>query len=57
MSYFGDVLDDAHDRMKVEMDEPGKVEDPKTMAFKVKSSAGDASLAQGMDMVPKGDGW
>jgi len=38
MSYFDDILDDVHNRMDVDAGEPGKVDDPKAFALKVKSS-------------------
>ena len=38
MSFFGDILDDADNRMDYDMDEPFKVDDPKTSSLKVKSA-------------------
>ena len=38
MSFFGDILDDADNRMDYDMDEPHKCDDPKTATLKVKSN-------------------
>ena len=39
MSFFGDILDDADNRLDdYDMDEPFKCDDPKTASFKVKSA-------------------
>ena len=38
MSFYGDILDDADNRMDYDMDEPWKCDDPKTASFKVKSA-------------------
>ena len=38
MSFFGDILEDADDRMDYDMDEPHKFDDPKFATFKVKSN-------------------
>lgn len=57
MSYYGDVLDGSHNNLGVETDEPGKLDDPKAMAIKVKSGKGGLSLAQSLDMSKKGSDW
>ena len=38
MSFFGDILDDADNRMDYDMDEPHKCDDPKMATLKVKSA-------------------
>ena len=38
MSFFGDILDDADNRMDYDMDEPFKCDDPKLATLKVKSN-------------------
>ena len=38
MSFFGDILDDADNRMDYDMGEPFKCDDPKAASFKVKSA-------------------
>ena len=38
MSFFGDILDDADNRMDYDMDEPHKCDDPKLATLKVKSA-------------------
>ena len=46
------------DRMDVDCGEPGKVDDPKAVAFKVKSSGNDGlKLSQGIDMVALKGAW
>ena len=57
MSYFGDVLDGSHNNLGVESNEPGKLDDPKALAVKVKSGKNGASLAQSLDMSKKGSDW
>jgi hypothetical protein len=38
MSFFGDILDDADNRLDYDRKEPFKCDDPKTASFKVKSA-------------------
>ena len=57
MSYFDDVLDNSHKNLGIEADEPGKLDDPKAMAVKVKSGKDGLSLAQSLDMSKKKDDW
>jgi hypothetical protein len=38
MSFFGDILEDADERMDFDMDEPFKCDNPKTATIKVKSA-------------------
>lgn len=50
--YFGDILDDADDRMGCSVEEPFKCDGPKILSIKVKQTPDKGlALAQGMDMV------
>ena len=49
--YYGDVLEDADDKLKYDEDKPWKVEDVKLLTFKVKSAINGFNVSQALDMV------